>query len=67
MRFLSNGKEAKSWDLEWLFKNYLLYMCGYSVCAFTCKAGAYRGKKAALDPLELELATVVSYLVGSGN
>lgn len=34
-----------------------------SVCAL-CACGACRGQKRALDPLELELETAVSFYVG---
>lgn len=33
----------------------------------TCMPGAFKSQKGALDPLELELQTVVSYHVGAWN
>lgn len=57
-----------------IFLNLLiLLICMYKcsalhVCLCTmCVAGAYGGKKMVLDPLGLELQTIVGLHVGAGN
>lgn len=32
-----------------------------------CLSGAFGGQRMPLDPLELELQTIMSHLVGAGN
>ena len=63
--------EQHSAYVFYLIKNCFYFMhtsvCLH-VCMFTmCKSGALGDQKRALDPLKLELQTVVSCCVGAGN
>lgn len=52
------------WSSTLTFLNY--FLCLWMFCLHVCVPGAYKGRKWALDPLELELEMVVGSYVGPG-